>query len=62
MVPALCFDKKGYRLGRGKGYYDRFLALCPQAYKIGVTIGMMSVEELPGDPWDLPMHEVISGM
>ncbi len=62
VVPALCFDKKGYRLGRGKGYYDRFLALCPQAYKIGVTIGMMSVEELPGDPWDLPMHEVISGM
>ncbi len=26
LVPAVCFDKKGYRIGYGKGYYDRFLS------------------------------------
>lgn len=62
VVPALGFDKKKYRLGRGKGYYDRYLARCPQAYKLGVTIGMLSIETLDADPWDLPMDEVIAGM
>jgi 5-formyltetrahydrofolate cyclo-ligase len=28
LIPLLCFDKKGYRVGYGKGYYDRFLAEC----------------------------------
>ncbi len=35
LVPGLCFDNKGYRLGYGKGYYDRFLAKFR-----GVTLGL----------------------
>ena len=39
LIPLLCFDKKGYRVGYGKGYYDRFLAECrPDILKIGLSI------------------------
>lgn len=39
LIPLLCFDKKGYRVGYGKGYYDRFLAECrPDVMKIGISI------------------------
>lgn len=62
VVPALAFDAAGFRLGRGKGYYDRYLALAPQAYTIGVTIGLMKPEQLPHDEWDLPMNEVYFGL
>lgn len=37
LVPLLCFDEKGYRVGYGKGYYDRFLANCRRdAIKVGL--------------------------
>ncbi len=37
IVPMLCFDEKGYRVGYGKGFYDRFLSKCrPDCLKIGV--------------------------
>lgn len=37
-VPLLCFDKKGYRVGYGKGFYDRFLATCnPGVIKVGFS-------------------------
>ena len=39
LIPLLSFDKKGYRVGYGKGYYDRFLAECrPNVLKIGLSI------------------------
>ncbi len=38
LVPLLCFDERGYRVGYGKGFYDRFLARCrPGAQKIGLS-------------------------
>jgi 5-formyltetrahydrofolate cyclo-ligase len=38
IVPMLCFDKSGYRVGYGKGFYDRFLSKCrPDCLKIGVS-------------------------
>jgi 5-formyltetrahydrofolate cyclo-ligase len=37
LVPLLAFDEKGYRVGYGKGFYDKFLSLCkPEVKKIGV--------------------------
>lgn len=38
LVPLLAFDKKGYRVGFGKGYYDKFLKTCrPDAQKVGIS-------------------------
>ena len=38
LVPLLCFDEQGNRVGYGKGYYDRFLAACrPDVIKIGLS-------------------------
>ena len=37
-VPLLCFDKKGYRVGYGGGYYDKFLSLSNKSLKIGLSL------------------------
>jgi 5-formyltetrahydrofolate cyclo-ligase len=38
LVPMLCFDEQGHRVGYGKGFYDRFLAQCPaKTKKIGLS-------------------------
>ena len=59
IVPGMSFDSKGHRLGRGRGYYDRFLAQVPQAYKIGVCFDFQHVEQVPVDDNDQVMDEVI---
>ena len=38
LVPGLCFDRQGHRVGYGKGFYDRFLARCrPDCVKVGLS-------------------------
>lgn len=59
-VPATAFDDAGYRLGRGKGYYDRFLPLASNAYRVGVTYGLLEIAHLPIDPWDTAMDAIIT--
>ena len=46
------------RKGRGRGYYDRFLAAHPDVYKLGVCPASKLVEELPLAPWDVPMDAI----
>ena len=59
IVPGMAFDSSGNRLGRGKGYYDRFLKNC-RAYKIGVCCPFQFVEDvIPTDVLDVPMDEII---
>jgi len=39
LVPLLCIDERGFRVGYGKGLYDRFLAKCrPDCLKIGLSL------------------------
>lgn len=59
LVPGVAFDAAGRRLGRGKGYYDRFLATHPHIYKIGVCFDFQRVTKVPVDEQDVPVDEVI---
>lgn len=61
LIPLLCFDKKGYRVGYGKGYYDRFLAECrPDVMKIGLSI-FEPVDEINDvDEFDVKMDYCIT--
>ena len=59
LVPGLAFDGDHYRLGYGKGHYDRFLAHI-NVRTIGVGFKeQLSEEPLPRDPWDIPVGELV---
>lgn len=60
IIPGMAFDAAGHRLGRGKGYYDRFLTRIPQSYKIGLCFSWQVVDIVPSDAHDVVMDEVIS--
>lgn len=59
IVPAVAFDRRGNRLGRGKGFYDRLLqkAKCP---KIGIAYHFQLLDEIPAEPHDIPMDKIIT--
>jgi 5-formyltetrahydrofolate cyclo-ligase len=62
IVPGVAFDKKNMRLGRGKGYYDRFLAK-PElslAETVGLAFQFQVVDNLPSDPHDKPVSRVMT--
>lgn len=59
VVPAIAYDKSGYRLGYGKGYYDRFL----QNYgfiSVGLCYNELIIDELPADEHDIPVDYIIT--
>lgn len=59
LVPGLAFDEMGYRLGYGKGYYDRFLAGYP-GKTAGLCYGEMMLPALPRGPYDKRVDFVIT--
>lgn len=59
LVPGLAFDRRGGRLGRGKGFYDRFLNAYPNAYPIGVCYAEQVVEDVKMEEHDIRMREMI---
>ena len=60
VVPGMAFDKHGHRLGRGKGYYDRFLSRIPNIYKIGVCFPFQLIDKVPSEPTDILVDEVLT--
>ena len=60
-VPGLVFDKKNNRIGRGAGFYDRFLAtLPPNIYKAGLAFSFQVLPEIPVNEYDVRLDEVIT--
>ena len=59
IIPGMAFDGNHNRLGRGKGYYDRFLQKIPQVYKIGICFPFQLVEEIPTEETDIKMDAMI---
>ncbi|MEO6905688.1 MAG: 5-formyltetrahydrofolate cyclo-ligase [Ginsengibacter sp.] len=61
LIPLLAFDKRGYRVGFGKGYYDKFLCRCkPNVIKIGLSF--FDPEEQISDisGFDIPLNFCIT--
>ncbi len=59
IVPGTVFDKKGHRIGYGKGYYDGLL----KGYKglsIGICFDLQIVDEVPRNEWDEKVNIIIT--
>lgn len=52
LVPGVCFDKKGYRIGYGGGYYDRMIERYPDAIYIGMSFENQLTESIPAEGHD----------
>ena len=60
LTPLVAFDRTLARLGQGAGHYDRAFARFPNARRIGVAFSVQQVDRLPTDPWDMPLHAIIT--
>ena len=58
-MPALACDRRGYRLGYGGGYYDRWLAGC-SGWKVGLCRAALLQDRLPRGPYDIPVDLVVT--
>jgi len=65
-MPLLGFDARGFRLGMGGGYYDASLAYLKRFHRwrrpwvVGVAFSLQEVEQVPSDPWDIPLDAVLT--
>lgn len=60
IVPGVAFDKKGHRLGRGKGYYDRFLKKLPRkTTSIGLAFDFQILPSIPATTHDVSVNKTI---
>lgn len=61
IVPGVAFDAKGYRIGYGGGYYDRFLKnVRKDCMKAGIAYEFQVVDELPKEDHDIPLDMIIT--
>jgi 5-formyltetrahydrofolate cyclo-ligase len=61
LTPGLAFDWEGYRLGYGRGYYDRFFDSLPDsAVRVGIGFDFQVVSKLPHDSFDRSVHAILT--
>ena len=58
-MPGLAFNDANFRLGYGGGYYDNFLLQYPLAYKLGICYPFQKVEQIPLEPHDVKLDDVL---
>ena len=59
IVPALCFDREGFRLGQGGGYYDRYLS-GHALFTVGVGRDALLMERVPRGVYDLGVRCLVT--
>ena len=57
-VPALAVDTKGYRIGYGGGFYDRYMREYPDAVYVALVFSDFIYDDLPLDPWDQSVNYI----
>jgi 5-formyltetrahydrofolate cyclo-ligase len=60
ITPGLGFTPKGYRIGYGAGYYDRWFDRHPEGIRIAPAFDLQLVDDLPIDETDCPVHRIIT--
>jgi 5-formyltetrahydrofolate cyclo-ligase len=66
LMPLVAFDKAGFRLGMGAGFYDRTFAYLAQSQKyanpllIGLAYSVQETDDVFHDSWDIPLHAVVT--
>lgn len=61
VVPGVAFDRAGNRMGRGRGYYDRWLAAAPATIvRIGLCYPHQFLDAIPHEPHDIPMDCIVT--
>jgi 5-formyltetrahydrofolate cyclo-ligase len=60
IVPGVAFDIQGYRLGYGKGFYDRYLSNKRQISTIALAFSTQIVDEIPHDAHDIKMDKIVT--
>ncbi len=61
LVPGVAFDRQGRRLGRGGGYFDRFLSEVPAAIpRVGLAFHFQLLKKIPWEIHDQPVRRIIT--
>lgn len=61
IVPIAAFDRRGTRLGYGKGFYDVFLRELPRSVeRIGLAFSAQQVDHIPALPHDEPLDRIVT--
>ena len=61
LVPGVAFDRRGHRLGYGRGFYDRYLSVCPdETCKIGFSFSFQLCDTIPDDDHDQLLDALVT--
>lgn len=60
IVPLAAFDRRGYRIGYGKGYYDRAITELEPVATVGIAYAAQEIAEVPAEPHDRRLDWVVT--